>query len=46
MKIEQKQLNEAQNRINVAAMYYESAISTTRMAGFLDDFAGSLVSTE
>lgn len=39
-------VNEAQDRINVAAMYYEPAISTTRMAGFLDDFAAGLMSTD
>ncbi|MGQ9649732.1 MAG: condensation domain-containing protein [Phycisphaerae bacterium] len=39
-------VNEAQNRLNVAAMYYEPAISTAKMAEFLDDFAASLVSTE
>ncbi|HPD31287.1 MAG TPA: condensation domain-containing protein [Phycisphaerae bacterium] len=39
-------VNEAQDRLNVAAMYYEPAISTAKMAAFLDDFAASLVSME
>ncbi|MDM8008300.1 MAG: condensation domain-containing protein [Phycisphaerae bacterium] len=39
-------VNEAQERLNIAAMYYEPAISTVKMAGFLNDFAAGLVSAE
>lgn len=39
-------VNEAQERINVAGMYYEAAIGTERMAGFLDDFVNSLLSVD
>jgi NRPS condensation-like uncharacterized protein len=39
-------VNEAQDRINVAGMYYETAITTGKMSAFLDDFAGSLLSVD
>jgi hypothetical protein len=39
-------VNEAQDRLNVAAMYYESAITTQKMNGFLDDFTSSLLNAD
>lgn len=39
-------VNEAQDRINIAAMYYEAAVSTPKMAGFLDDLASGLLSAD
>lgn len=39
-------VNEAQERINVAGMYYEAAISREKMARFLDDFVSGLLSVD
>jgi hypothetical protein len=39
-------VNEAQERLNVAGMYFETAVSTQRMTAFLDDFTNSLLSVE